>query len=145
MHVEPIITELETKVRAQAGLMGAEAEGTISLMLEALRPAIQQAAMAIAEQATVEIRAQLPDHVVDLSLVDGDPVIQVRDAEASRRSAEEEFDARISLRLPPSLKDAIELFATDSGESVNAWVVKTLEGRAKRRPRGDRVNTSFEL
>lgn len=146
MHVEPIITALEARVRTQAGLMsGPDAESTVGLMLEILRPAVQQAAIDIADQAAAEIRAQLPDHVVDLGLVDGEPTIQIRDAEPGKRSADEEFDARISLRLPPTLKDAIETFATDNGESVNAWVVKTLEGKAQRRPRGGRVNTSFEL
>lgn len=147
MHVEPIITEVDSRVRAQAGLMaGPEIEATVGLMLEVLRPALKDAAMAIAEQATGEIRAQLPDHHVELALIDGDPSIQIREAEGTRRSTDEDFAARISLRLPASLKDTIESFATDNGESVNAWVVKTLEGRAtKRRPTGRRVNTTFEL
>jgi len=146
MHVDPVITELESRVRAQAGLMaGHEIESTVGLMLEVLRPALKDAAMAIAQQATDEIRAQLPDHQVDLALEDGDPTIRVRESEGSRRTNDEDFAARISLRLPASLKDTIESFATDNGESVNAWVVKTLEGKAKRRPSGGRVNTTFEL
>lgn len=146
MHVEPIITALESRVRAQAALMaGPDAEATVGLMLEIMRPALQQATIQIAEQATEEVRAQLPDHNVELGLVEGEPVINIRESEPSRRATEEDFDARITLRLPPSLKDTIEAFAGDKGESVNAWVVKTLEGKAQRRPRGGRVNTSFEL
>ncbi len=148
MQIEPIITELEARVLSQAGLMAGnpEAETGVAILLDQLRPAVRQAVLAVAEQAAEEIRSQLSGHRVDLTIVDGDPVLRVQESrEEPRVAAEEDFDARITLRLPPSLKNAIESFAGDTGESVNTWVVKTLEGKAARRPRGGRVNTTFEL
>ena len=59
---------------------------------------------------------------------------------------EEDFDARITLRLPPSIKDIVERAASDSGDSVNTWVVKTLAGRAhSNRPSRRRVAETFDL
>jgi hypothetical protein len=147
MHVDPIITEVESRVRTQVGLLaGSEAETVAELMLQILRPALKDAAMTIAEQATDEIRAQLPDHQVDLALVEGDPTIRIREPEGTSRTSDEDLAARISLRLPNSLKELIESTAGDSGESVNSWVVRTLEGRAQRRPKGGgRINTTFDL
>ena len=59
---------------------------------------------------------------------------------------QEEFDARITLRLPPSLKRLIEDSASVDGDSVNAWVVDALSKRAKRSVPGDkRVTQAFDL
>lgn len=148
MQVDPVITELEARVLSQTALMGTgpDVESSVMLLLELLRPALRQAAMSLAEQAADEVRAQLTDHTVDVTLVGGDPVLRVHESRAAGRTTiEEELDARITLRLPPSLKNAIENYAGDTGESVNSWVVKTLEGKAGRRPRGGRVDTTFEI
>ena len=61
------------------------------------------------------------------------------------RATDEDLTARISLRLPTSLKELIEASAGDTGESVNSWVIRTLEGRTKRQPKGGRINTTFDL
>ena len=44
----------------------------------------------------------------------------------------EEFDARITLRLPPSLKEAVEQAAGTQGASVNAWVVDAIDKGTER-------------
>lgn len=148
MQVDPIITELEARVLSQTALMGTgpDVESSVTLLLELLRPALRQAAMSLAEQAADEVRAQLADHTVDVTVVGGDPVLRLHENRpAGRTTLEEELDARITLRLPPSLKNAIESYAGDTGESVNSWVVKALEGKAGRRSRGGRVDTTFEI
>ena len=91
--------------------------------------------------------AQLPDHSVDVLIVDGDPSLRVSDARApSERPPAEEFDARITLRLPPTLKQWIEDAAGDDGESVNGWVVEALSKRARRSGvPGSKVTQSFDL
>jgi uncharacterized protein (DUF1778 family) len=58
----------------------------------------------------------------------------------------EDFDARITLRLPPSLKQLIEDSAAIDGDSVNSWVVDALGKRAKRADRrGRRMTEAFDL
>ena len=80
-------------------------------------------------------------------VVDGDPALRVTEiAAAAPEATSEEFDARITLRLPPSLKTLIENSATVDGDSVNAWVVDALSRRAKRgSDRGRQMTDSFDL
>ncbi len=60
------------------------------------------------------------------------PASASRQTRKARRPVEGEFGARITLRLPDSIKDIVERAASDSGDSVNAWVVKTLAGTCLR-------------
>jgi hypothetical protein len=111
-----------------------------------LRPALREAALELANQAAEEVRAQLGGHRVDLTLVDGEPSIRVTSDEATLTAPEEDFDARITLRLPPSIKEIIEQAASEAGDSVNSWVVKALAGRAgASRSHRRRVNETFEI
>ena len=57
----------------------------------------------------------------------------------------EDLDARITLRLPPTLKQLIEDAAQTNGDSVNSWVIDTLGKRANQRGRGKHYNESFDL
>ena len=150
MHIEPIITELRVALVGHASLAAGDpaVEGAAAHLVGALEPAVRQAILAVAQQAAAEVAAQLPDRSVDVVLADGDPSLRVSDAPAttSEASHDEEFDARITLRLPPSLKRLIEDSASVDGDSVNAWVVEALSKRAKRSdPRSKRVTEAFDL
>lgn len=150
MQVDPVLTGVEAAVSTQLAVAGADPamEAAAGQLLAALGPALRQAAMELAQQAAAEVGAQLGDREVEVVLVDGDPTLRVVDANGVAVSDEEEdFDARITLRLPPSLKGLVEDAAGLSGDSVNTWVVKTLTskaGRASTRA-GKRVTGRFEL
>lgn len=150
MHVAPVINGLRAALASHltvaSGDPSVEAAG--EHLAAALEPAIRQAAIDLAQQAAAEIAAQLPDRTVDVLLVDGEPSLRVSDAPRSAADSPigEEFDARITLRLPPSLKRVIEDAATIDGDSVNAWVVDALSRRAKRNEgRNNRVTEGFDL
>jgi hypothetical protein len=150
MHVEPIITELRVALVGHASLAAGDPsiESAAAHLVGALEPAFRQAVLALAEQAAAEVGAQLTDRSVDVVLVDGDPTLRLSDATAAASSTpfDEEFDARITLRLPPTLKRLIEDSASVDGDSVNAWVVDALSKRAKRPDaRGKRVTDAFDL
>ena len=117
-------------------------------LTEALGPALRVAAFELAQQAADEVGAQLSDHTIEVVLVDGDPALRVTEARPPRdRQPSEEFDARITLRLPPSLKQLIEDAAVTGGESVNGWVVDALASRAAKTKsrRGASYTQSFDL
>jgi len=149
MQTSAVLHTLETSVEAQLSLAGSSDPGIENMgraMLAALRPALREAAFELANQAAEEVRAQLPGHRVDLTLVEGDPYLRITAEESSIHSPQEDFDARITLRLPPSIKDIVERAASDSGDSVNTWVVKTLAGRAHSNRSGKRrVSETFDL
>lgn len=150
MLLQPIITSLQAALTDHAGLTAADPamEAAVAQLVGALGPALRLAALEIAEQAAGEVRAQLPEHSVDVVLSDGDPALRIHDAPSSgsARPNAEDLGARITLRLPPSLKELIEDAAQNTGDSVNAWVVDALGKRARTRRGGDKqYNESFDL
>ena len=150
MHVQPIVNVVQAALASQGSLAGGDVavEEAIDHLVSALAPAIRQAAMDLAEQAACEVRAQLPDRTVDLVLADGDPSLRIAEAAVSAESsAAEELDARITLRVPPSLKSLIEDAAETAGASVNSWVLDALSRRARKpqQAQGVRMTHSFDL
>jgi len=124
-----------------------EVEAAARALLSALDPAIRQLAYDLAEQAAAEVTSQLPTHEVDVVLTDGEPTLRVRQVEGGEAaSAGESLDARITLRLPPTLKELVESAAEERGESLNTWLVKTLSTRAGEggRRRSRRVTGTIE-
>jgi uncharacterized protein (DUF1778 family) len=149
MHLQPVITSIHTTLAGHAALAGDDAavEAAVHQLAEALDATLRLAAMDLAQQAAAEVSAQLTDRTVEVVVCNGDPELRVVEARnEAPPAADEEFDARITLRLPPSLKRIIEDSATIDGESVNQWVVEALSKRAKRNdPKGKRVTESFDL
>ena len=149
MHLQPILTSIEAAVSVQLAVAGGDPvmEEASSRFLAALEPALRQAGLDLAQQAAVEISAQLGDRTVEVVVIDGDPSLRVRSAGESEDSVgDEDFDARLTLRLPPSLKGLVEEAAGDQGDSVNTWVVRTLNSGIRRSAKvGRRVTGSFDL
>ena len=150
MQIEPVINEVREALLGQAALASGDpaVEAAIGHLAAALEPALRHAVLGLAQQAAAEIGAQLADRRVDVVLLDGDPTLRIADAPRRPAAAEpaEDLDARITLRLPPSLKRLVEDAATIDGDSVNAWVVDALSRRARRpHGRGQRVTEAFDL
>jgi len=150
MQIQPIINSVQAALANQGSLAGGDVavEEAIDHLVSALAPAIRQAAMDLAEQAAVEVRAQLPDRTVDLILSDGDPSLRIAEAAVAAEPAlSEDLDARITLRVPPSLKVLVEDAAETAGASVNAWVLDALSRRARKPQQspGYRTTHSFDL
>ena len=150
MHVQPIVNTVQAALLDQGRFAGDDeaSAAAIAHLTEALGPALRLAAIELAEQAAGEVRAQRPDCSVDVILVDGDPTLRVTDAPSTPddQGGAEEFDARITLRLPPTLKTTIEEAAGTAGESVNAWVVDALGQNTRRNRRRTRTyDQSFDL
>jgi hypothetical protein len=123
------LTRFEAAVTNQVALAGGDpaVEAAARALRDALGPAARQLALELIEQAAAEVDAQLPYHKVEVVLRGGEPTLEVRAGEErERRPAGEEYDARITLRLPPSLKTAIEEAARTAGESVNSYLVRGL-------------------
>jgi hypothetical protein len=148
MNLSSAISTLEASIEHQLSLSGGDqgVESTARAILGALEPAVRQIAFDLAQQASEEVAAQLPDHEVEVVLIEGDPSIRVRAGEADSELTVGDYEARLTLRLPDQLKSLVEEAADQAGDSVNTWVVKTLSSRARRRgTRGGRVTGSFEL
>ena len=139
------IARFEAAVTGGVALAGGDpaVEAAAKALRDALGPAARQLALELTEQAAVEVDAQVPYGRVEVVLRGGEPALVVRAGEeAERRPAGEEYEARITLRLPPSLKAAVEEAARSAGESVNSFLVRDLSrltsrpGRVGKRMRG---------
>lgn len=132
-----VMTRFESAVSHQAALASGDpaVETATEVLLRALRPALHQLVANLAEQAAAEVAAQLPGHRVDVLLVDGEPTIGVRPDEGTTEAIEGGAEARLTLRLPASLKVRIDDAARAEGDSVNSYVVKALAATTSRRTR----------
>lgn len=146
MDTSTVMTKIEASVERQILISGSDpqVEEAARMVLAALEPAIRQLAMDLAEQAAAEVAAQLSGHDIDVVLSEGEPTLRVRQVEEEVNLGDS-MHARITLRLPPHLKEMIEVSAEERGESLNTWLLKTISTRAGgQRRRGRRVEGTIE-
>ena len=93
-------------------------------------------------EAALELNAQLESAHVEVRIVGRDPeLVLVREDGTVPEPVDEVFSARITLRLPESLKVRIESAASREGASVNTWLVQALQRAVEpRRPAGGSRN-----
>jgi hypothetical protein len=98
------------------------------LLAVALESALGRRLQEALAEAALELSAQLDEGRVEVRVAGGDPelVFVAEAAPAPADASEEPATARITLRLPESLKTRLEAAATASGLSVNTWLVHTL-------------------
>lgn len=151
MQLSQAVASLEAAVDTQLSVASPEVAQLGTQLMAALQPAIQKAMMDLLCMAADEVSAQLPNHQVDLRLVDGEPELVVSTGTLPPPPPPPppgvgDDEARITLRLPGYLKDLIAEAATATGESVNAFVVDALRQQAHTRPgRAEHVQTTIEL
>ncbi len=88
-------------------------------------------------EAALELSSQLERGRVEVRSAGGDPeliYVPGDDAPTTTDAADEAFSARITLRLPESLKTRVEAAAATRGVSVNTWLVQALGRSLEHRP-----------
>ncbi len=144
MDITPYVDSLRRDLLAAAEAAGPEAQATAERLTFALDPAARLALMEAISQAATEITAEMPSGGVDVRL-DGRELAFVVDAPAAAPAppappppppppgAEdvEEGVARITLRLPESVKAKAEEFAARSGHSLNTWLVNVVRSATR--------------
>ncbi len=122
-----------TRVAALGDENTARAADLLSVAIEASLGRTIQDALA---EAALELNDQLESAHVELRVAGRDlQLVLVREDSAASESADEAFSARISLRLPESLKQRVESSAAREGTSVNTWLVQALQRAVEsRRP-----------
>jgi hypothetical protein len=86
-------------------------------------------------QVAVELSAKLPSGHIEVRLAGQEPELVFVDAPGGDAGiAGEELSARISLRLPESLKTTVEQAAAREGISTNAWLVRAIARATESRP-----------
>ena len=138
MEIDPYVQALRedlARVAAVGDESTARAAELLSLALEASLGRRLQEALA---EAALELSGQLDHGRVEVRIAGSDPeLVFVSDAPAEPAdTADEAFDARITLRLPESLKTRLDAAAAMAGMSVNTWLVQALGRQLSPRPTG---------
>jgi hypothetical protein len=103
---------------------------------DALGSSLRLKVLDLLGQAALELSSKLPSGHIEVRLAGQEPeFVFVDDVPADMSGAGgEELSARISLRLPDSLKSAVERSAEREGISVNAWLVRAIARATESRP-----------
>jgi hypothetical protein len=131
-HIQALREDL-TRVAALGDDATARAADLLSVAIEASLARRFQDALA---EAALELNAQLDAAHVEVRIAGRDPeLVLVREDGSVSEPVDEAFSARITLRLPESLKQRIEAAAGREGASVNTWLVQALQRAVEsRRP-----------
>lgn len=155
MDLSPYTDALRRDLAAAADAAGEDVRGAAERLIFALDPAVRLVLLDALGVAAAEIGTQLTDAAVELRLRGRDPEFVVLHTEvpeppeprtspappappALGEPAEDEGTARLTLRLPETVKARVEAVAAAGGLSVNAWLVRAVGGALDRPapPRG---------
>lgn len=152
MDLTPYVENLRHDLAAAAEAGGAEAKAAAERLALALDPAVRLALMDALSQAAAEITSELPTGSIDVRLRGREPEFvvdvptmpmapeapmpPVPPAAPSAEDAEETDDgtlARITLRIPESVKYKAEELAAKGGHSLNSWIVNVVRSATRER------------
>ena len=128
MELEPHIEALRGEIQRLASLGDEQAAAAAARLSDALGPTLSLRLLGLLSEAALEVSSQLPAGHVQLRLAGQEPsLVYVADeAPAQPAAADDGLTARVTLRLPDSLKSSLEAAASQEGVSLNTWIVKAL-------------------
>jgi HicB family len=134
MELSEYLGKLREELVSLTRFAGEDVARTAGLLAEALESSVRLTLLDVLSAAAEEITGRLGDAVVEVRLADGEPTFVVMHAPpepeqdepgpASAAEADEAGTARVTLRLPDTLKSNIEAAAAREGVSVNTWLVR---------------------
>jgi HicB family len=130
METAKFVAKLERDLAAVAALGDDAVAQAADRLIQALRGSAGMRLMETLGEAALEISAQLPQGHVEVRLAGPDPelvYVAGEEVEQPAAPAEDGLTARISLRLPESLKRELEAAAAREGVSLNSWLVRALQ------------------
>ena len=136
MNLTIVLEGLQQDLQGLAEL-GDERSAQVAQRLgDALSSNLRLKVFDLLSQAAVEISSKLPSGHIEVRLAGQEPELVFVDSPTGEGAAMsgEEHSARISLRLPESLKAAVERSAENEGISVNAWLVRAIARATESRP-----------
>jgi hypothetical protein len=154
MELAPYVDRLRQDLLTASEAIGPESRPVAERLLLTLDPSVRLVLLEVLGQSAAEITAELPAGVVDVRLRGREPefVVEVPRVPDQPITAgplqddepDEEDDgavARISLRLPESVKTKAEELAARGGYSLNSWIVTVLRAATTKRA----INVDIDL
>jgi hypothetical protein len=135
MNLTIVLDGIQEDLQGLADL-GDERSAQIARRLgDALGSNLRLKLLDLLSQAAVELSSKLPTGHVEVRLAGQEPELVFVEGASESGTGSEDLSARITLRLPDSLKSSIETAAAREGVSVNTWLVRALARAADARPR----------
>ncbi len=138
MNVAAFVEALQRDLEAVAGMGDDAVAQAAQRIAAALEPSLRVRLMELLGEAAVELTSQLPDGHVDVRIVGGDPELAYVEERGGRAmpSGDDALSARVTLRLPETLKAIIDAAAQDEGVSANTWLLQQISRSANPKRRG---------
>lgn len=136
MQIEGHIQALREDL-ARVASLGDEATAHVAEILSgAIESSLARRLQDMLAEAALELNTQLDSGHVEVRVAGREPeLVYVREDGSAPEAADEVFSARITLRLPESLKQRIDSAAAREGASVNTWLVQVVQRSVEpRRP-----------
>src|SRR5690242_15333249 len=136
MQLDGYVQALREDLARVAAIGDDQTARSAELLAVALEPSLARRLQEALAEAALELSAQLEDGRVEVRVAGGDPELVYVDegVAVATEATDEASTARITLRLPESLKSRLEAAAATSGQSVNTWLVQALSRALEPRP-----------
>jgi hypothetical protein len=137
MQIDGYVQALREDLARVAALGDESTARAAELLSVALESAVGRRLLEALSEAALELNSQLDNGRVEVRFAGTDPeLVYIRDEESAPAAdqADEAFTARITLRLPDSLKTRLDTAASLHGVSVNTWLVQVLQRTLEQRP-----------
>lgn len=126
MEMTPHIDALRSDLATAAGVGDENAMRVAEQLGRAIEPALRLRLLDILSEAALELNGQLPHGQIDLRVAGRDVVLTYSEGGRADAAppADDDSAARITLRLPETLKTRAEAAAAAEGISLNTWLVR---------------------
>jgi hypothetical protein len=136
MQIDGLIQALREDLVHVAALGDETTSRVADLLSVAIEASLGRRIQDVLAEAALELNDQLDSAHVEVRVAGRDlQLVLVHDDGSVPEHVDEAFSARITLRLPESLKQRVESAAAREGASVNTWLVQALQRAVEpRRP-----------
>ena len=143
MDLTPYVETMRAHLLTAAAMGDDQARETARLLADALEPGARLALTNALSAFAAEVTAAWGAGSVEIRMRSGEPEVVVTAETVTSEATEGTFvnieahdagAARVSLRMPESVKSAAENRANESALSLNAWLTRTIAGALSRVP-----------
>jgi HicB family len=128
MQIDGLIQALREDLVHVAALGDETTSRVADLLSVAIEASLGRRIQDVLAEAALELNDQLDSAHVEVRVAGRDlQLVLVHDDGSVPEPVDEAFSARITLRLPESLKQRVESAAAREGASVNTWLVQALQ------------------
>jgi hypothetical protein len=147
MNVAAYVEALQQDLANVAGIGDEAVAEAARRIAGALESSLRLRLIDAVGEAAAELTNQLPDGHVEVRVTAGEPeLVYVPDPGAPAPTSLEDLTARITLRLPETLKTIVDAAAQEAGVSANTWLLQQITRSAdptRRHHKGGRRMTGY--